>query len=561
MESPTESPTESAVGQRANGANEGPRSESPADPQEAQNAGRPADPAATTGAVPRSISKTPRPSEAPDEPKAPRAPAAGRRHDDNSRERMPAPGDELVAAGEVGEAGDAGTGDEDRRVGSTIAGRYFLRRLCGEGAMGRVYEGHHVEIGRRVAIKILHSTYRHTPDVVERFRREARAASKIGHPNIVDVTDSGTTPDGAFFFVMEYLDGVDLEQLIARDGQLSIDRALLIAAQVCRALTAAHAAGIIHRDLKPANVMLVRHNDEDDFVKVLDFGISKQRDLDTGPRGKDVGLTRPDAAVGTPIYMAPEQVGGLPVDARTDVYAVGELLFEMLTGAPACSGSDVLAVFNKKANEDPVPVRGLRPDAPVAIEGLLTRAMSRRPADRHETMAELKDEILVCLARLDEAPPPVARPETVVAEPSKTRRLSRPKTPTIWITAAGVVAGLGVAALIVSWKIEIRDRRAPTSAEIVDPARKLATSTMGATTAPTTSSTRAGPSIPRAQPGGTPNIGEPSSLPSTLESRTETATTLGSTALASATPGTEATARTESGRPSDSGQPGQQAGV
>ncbi|HEY8925382.1 MAG TPA: protein kinase, partial [Polyangia bacterium] len=316
---------------------------------------------------------------------------------------------------------------EDRRIGTTIGGRYILRRLCGEGAMGRVYEGHHVDIGRRVAIKILHPTYRHTPEVVERFRREARAASKIGHPSIVDVTDSGTTADGAFFFVMEYLEGIDLEQLIHRDGALPLERALLIAAQVCRALIAAHAAGIIHRDLKPANVMLIRHRDEEDFIKLLDFGISKQSDLDPEGGARHLGLTNPNVAVGTPIYMAPEQAAGHPADARADVYAVGELLYEMLTGKPPFSGNDVMVVFHKKATETPPPIRLARPDVPVAVDQMLTRAMSRRPEDRQPNMTALKDEVLGCLASLGQAPAlpslsslPAASPLSVVQDPGPT---------------------------------------------------------------------------------------------------------------------------------------------
>ena len=351
---------------------------------------------------------------------------------------------------------------DDRRVGSTIGDRYYLRRLCGEGAMGRVYEAQHIEIGRRVAIKILHSTFRHTPDVVERFRREARAASKIGHPNIVDVTDSGTTPDGAFFFVMEFLDGLDLEQLIRREGALPVERALLIAAQVCRALTAAHAAGIIHRDLKPANVMLVRQRDEEDFVKVLDFGISKQSDLDPAAASRAVGLTNPDVAVGTPIYMAPEQAAGHPADARTDVYAVGELLFEMLTGKTAFSGTDVIVVFNKKANVEPPPIRMMRPEAPAELETVLVRAMSRRPEDRYETMTALKDEIMRCLAHLEmpAALPPVPAPAPAATTASVTARTrwSRPTTRALWIAAGGVVLGVGVASWLMIGRDEPADR-------------------------------------------------------------------------------------------------------
>ncbi|MES1205920.1 MAG: serine/threonine-protein kinase [Pseudomonadota bacterium] len=416
------------------------------------------DPDATTGAMERGPRDTPRPGA-----------AAGRRLRDRRAGQiggqldvpidLPPAGrrDETIAFGDAGAGAGAPGPDQDQRVGSTIGGRYFLRRLCGEGAMGRVYEGHHVEIGRRVAVKILHSTFRNTPDVVERFRREARAASRIGHPNIVDVTDSGTTSDGAFYFVMEYLDGVDLEHLIGREGPMAVERALLISAQVCRALVAAHEAGIIHRDLKPANVMLVRNRDEEDFVKVLDFGISKQSELDIDPRGKNVGLTRPDAAVGTPIYMAPEQVAGHPADGRTDVYAVGELLFEMLTGAAACGGSDVIAVFNKKANEDPPPVRSLRPDVPVAIEVMLAQAMSRRPADRHETMAALKDEVMRCLTHVEEAPAPPGIPRRTDLGTMATGRVWRPPSRALWIAGAGIVAGLGLAAVVVLWRTDIRN--------------------------------------------------------------------------------------------------------
>ena len=310
----------------------------------------------------------------------------------------------------------------DPRVGSTIGGRYYLRRLCGEGAMGRVYESHHIDIGRRVAIKILHANFHNDAALVERFRREARAASKIGHPNIVDVTDSGTTPDGAFYFVMEYLDGIDLEQLIARDGALPIERALLIAAQMTRALEAAHAADIIHRDLKPANVMLVRRNDEDDFVKVLDFGISKDLDVAVGDR--NVSLTRPDVAIGTPVYMAPEQAAGRPANALTDVYAVGGLLYEMLTGEPPCAGEDAIAVLHRKANEDPTPIGELRGDLPREVQYLVMRALARSPGERHQSMAVLKESLLGAIGAAGSAPsltPPLVRTVLMPAVPQRTR--------------------------------------------------------------------------------------------------------------------------------------------
>jgi eukaryotic-like serine/threonine-protein kinase len=349
-------------------------------------------------------------------------------------------------------AAPSGRTGEDPRVGTTLGGRYYIRRLCGEGAMGRVYEGHHVDIGRRVAIKILHSSYRHSEEVVERFRREARAASKIGHPNIVDVTDSGTTPDGAFYFVMEYLDGVDLEHLIKHNGPLPVERALLITAQICRALQAAHDAEIVHRDLKPANVMLVNRKDEDDFVKVLDFGISRNLDLDVGVAagagpgaGRQKGLTRPDVAVGTPTYMSPEQAAGMPADALTDVYAVGGLLYEMLTAKPPCEGDDVLAVLNRKATEDPTPVGRLRPDLPADVQRLVTRALARAANERQPSMSALKEEVVACVAQAQGAlpiPPVGPRPP---GDPSTMKLWAfRPRP---WMLAAGATTLAAVVAL------------------------------------------------------------------------------------------------------------------
>src|SRR6185503_10062783 len=168
-----------------------------------------------------------------------------------------------------------GGGRSTAVLGTVVGGRYYVRRLCGEGGMGRVYEAEHIDIGKRVALKILHPAYSQTPDLVERLRREARAASKISHPNVVDVTDSGTTPDGAFFFVMEYLEGIELGELIYRQGKLDIGRTLHVGAQICRALQAAHEVNVIHRDLKPENVLILTRSGQKDFVKVLDFGIAK----------------------------------------------------------------------------------------------------------------------------------------------------------------------------------------------------------------------------------------------------------------------------------------------
>ena len=356
-------------------------------------------------------------------------------------------------------AGSARSG-EDPRIGTTIGGRYYVRRLCGEGAMGRVYEAHHIDIGRRVAIKILHASFHHSADLVERFRREARAASRIGHANIVDVTDSGTTSDGAFYFVMEFLDGPNLEQLIDETGPLPVERALLIAAQITRALEAAHAAEIIHRDLKPANVMLVNRKDEEDFVKVLDFGISK--DLDDGAN-LHAALTRPNVAIGTPVYMAPEQAAGRPADAMTDVYAVGGLLYEMLSGQPPCAGDDAMVVLAKKASEDPVPLRHLRPELPREIERLVMRALARAPGERQASMTALKDDVLANLASTEGAPTPALTPATTRDAVRSTPPVSAPPARR---RAVPIAIGFGAAAALLGF-LALRGRGAEIKPEPV----------------------------------------------------------------------------------------------
>ncbi|HEX3695894.1 MAG TPA: protein kinase [Polyangia bacterium] len=280
-------------------------------------------------------------------------------------------------------------------VGSVIGGRYQVRRLSGEGGMGRVYEAEHIDIGKRVALKILHPAYSQTPDLVERLRREARAASKISHPNVVDVTDSGTTDDGAFFFVMEYIEGKELGEIIFREKRLDVARALLITAQVCRALQAAHDVSVIHRDLKPENVLILSRDGQKDFVKVLDFGIAKspEREDKNGQGQSSRRLTHPGMTMGTPEYMAPEQAAGKPADPRSDIYAVGGILYEMLTGNPPYEGSNFMEILHKKANQSPAPLSALRADVPPEIEALIMRALAKDPAERPQTMVELEQEI------------------------------------------------------------------------------------------------------------------------------------------------------------------------
>jgi serine/threonine-protein kinase len=349
-------------------------------------------------------------------------------------------------------------------VGTVVGGRYYVRRLCGEGGMGRVYEAEHIDIGKRVALKILHPAYSQTPDLVERLRREARAASKIAHPNVVDVTDSGTTPEGAFFFVMEYLEGIELGELIYREKRLSVRRTLMIGSQICRALQAAHEVNVIHRDLKPENVLILRRDGQADFVKVLDFGIAKSgndADADVGADGKMRRLTHPGMTMGTPEYMAPEQAAGRAADPRSDVYAAGGLLYEMLSGNTPFEGENFMEILHKKATTMPAPLSGVRNDVPPQLEAIIMRAMARDPDERPRSMEELDRELqnlaVILFSNFGVAPaeepmmPPLsmlgalknaAKPSELVA---RAKSWDRKKV----VAAAGAAFGLLVAFAIV----------------------------------------------------------------------------------------------------------------
>jgi serine/threonine protein kinase/tetratricopeptide (TPR) repeat protein len=265
-------------------------------------------------------------------------------------------------------------------TGRVINNRYRVIRKIGEGGMGTVYAGEHVEIGKGVAIKILHPAYSTQQDLVERFRREARAASRIGHPNIVDVTDFGSTEDGCAYFVMEHLDGIDLADVLSHERRLDCPRACNIAIQICRALAAAHAAGVIHRDLKPENIFLVARDGQADFVKVLDFGIARSM-------GRARRLTNPGVAMGTPEYMAPEQAEGGAVDHRSDIYSVGALIYEMASGSPPQLNRD----------KDLIPPRGVKADIPEELDRIVMRALERDPERRYQSMGQLEYDLVKSL--------------------------------------------------------------------------------------------------------------------------------------------------------------------
>jgi serine/threonine protein kinase len=264
-------------------------------------------------------------------------------------------------------------------TGRVIESRYRVLRKIGEGGMGTVYAAEHVEIGKIVAIKILHPHYSTEQELVERFRREARAASRIGHPNIIDVMDFGTTEDGCAYFIMEHLDGIDLADVLSHERRLDANRSCQITIQICRALAAAHAAGVIHRDLKPENIFLVARDGQADFVKVLDFGVARSA-------GRSQRLTNPGIAMGTPEYMAPEQAAGGVVDHRGDIYSVGALLYEMVTGQPP-----------QKRDGEVVGPRSLRLQLSEDLDRIVVRALAQDPAQRYQSMSQLEYDLVKTL--------------------------------------------------------------------------------------------------------------------------------------------------------------------
>ncbi len=279
---------------------------------------------------------------------------------------------------------------EPIEVGSTL-GNWELVDLLGKGAMGRVFRGRHVLLGREAAIKVLNPDLAARPDIVDRFFREARVVNDIDHPNIVEVTDWVEAP-GLAYLVMELLDGVSLRELLKAKGRKypPIARLLGIGIQVCEALDAAHAKGVVHRDLKPDNVFVVKRDGED-FVKVLDFGIAKLRDS-----GDDQASTMSGMILGTPHYMAPEQALGKSVDRLADVWAAGVVLYEVLAGAVPFTAQSFVELAMKIREQPPKPLPPKTPRGekiPPALAEVVMRCLEKKPGDRFRSMAALADAL------------------------------------------------------------------------------------------------------------------------------------------------------------------------
>jgi serine/threonine-protein kinase len=333
----------------------------------------------------------------------------------------------------------------DARTGTTV-GKYKLHEIVGRGGMGVVYRGEHVYIGKEVAVKILHEGYGGREESIKRFLREARAASLINHPNIVDVTDFGKSNDGTVFFVMELLQGEALDTVLQRDRRLDLMRSITIVNQMAGALGSAHSKGIVHRDLKPENVMLIlregrrellRQFIDDqgmhtvserekvfDFVKILDFGVAKVRD----PDSNEGRVTQQGVVFGTPEYMAPETARVGISDPRTDIYALGIMFYEMLTGTVPFTGETPVDVMLKVVSQPVIPPRQKAPDIEITPEAerLIMKALAKDPKQRHQSMEELFVDLQQCYGsvryrRQLEMRPPQPIPLQNVKRPSGSR--------------------------------------------------------------------------------------------------------------------------------------------
>ncbi len=297
--------------------------------------------------------------------------------------------------------------------GTLVDGRYRVEEKVGQGGTGAVYRATQTTMSRSVALKCLSPQLAADEQSVARFRREAMAITQLGHPNVVTVYDLGSLPDKGLYLALEFLDGPTLRAKLLEKGRLSPARAVHIAGQICDALEAAHSREIVHRDLKPENVLLTHHAGNVDFVKVVDWGLA---------RLAGSGITSTGEVFGTPAYMAPEQIKGVPSDGRTDIYALGCMLYEMLSGAPPFTAGTPMALLMRASTERPKPLSQVASDAGISqdLEDLVLAALEKDPGNRPQSAAELRDALRASLGGHDEDPT-VADPNFHFDDRSATR--------------------------------------------------------------------------------------------------------------------------------------------
>ena len=307
-------------------------------------------------------------------------------------------------------------------VGTTLDGAYRITGLIAEGGMSAVYQALQLRLNQRVAVKVMAHGLTSNPEALVRFRREAEVTSGLRHPNLVTVMDFGTSPGGEPYLVMEHLEGIDLDRRIEQVGRIPLPAVVHITKQVASALAAAHDQGIVHRDLKPANVFLVALPGEPDFVKILDFGISKVRAAGTQ-------LTKASSIIGTPNYMSPEQATGMldDIDHRTDQWSLACIVWEMLSGRPPFVSDDMSAVFYQIIHLDPPSLTSRAPALPAAVEAVLRRALSKKIADRYPSIRDFAGALeSAASARPGQAVPAASVPDYSTAK-------MPPPPGTVWV--------------------------------------------------------------------------------------------------------------------------------
>lgn len=330
----------------------------------------------------------------------------------SERDAEPTAGRELPPT--LASGGPSGSADGDL-VGRVLGGRYRILRKLGEGAMGAVYLGEHLKIGRKDAIKVLRDSLATDADTIARFVRGTRNVSMIRHPNICTIYDYSDTADGIQFVAMELVPGETLRDLLQREGRLSVEVAVHIARQAAEALDAAHEVGIVHRDLKPANIMVVPGRSGALDVKVVDFDIAKG-----SADGEGEEVTRMGFVVGTPEYMSPEQLIGDRLDGRSDIYSLALVLYRMLTGTLPFTAQDTQDLMVKRLTEEPMSLEAGLPGTafPPGLERALRRALQRKPAERQATAAEFAREIAAAASAAPVAEGPPAAAATAGVRPS-----------------------------------------------------------------------------------------------------------------------------------------------
>jgi eukaryotic-like serine/threonine-protein kinase len=325
-------------------------------------------------------------------------------------------------------------------VGEVIADRYELEEAVDHGGMSSVYRGHDRLLERTVALKVLHAHFGDDAEYVERFRREARAVAQLSHPNIVTVIDRGSS-DGHQFIVFEYVDGENLKQLVERSGPLSVDRTIDLGIQIADALAFAHAHDLVHRDVKPQNVLIDSAGD----AKVTDFGIARSLDVEHG-------VTQTGTVLGTSNYLSPEQAAGQPVTPATDIYSLGVVLYELLTGEVPFRGDNLVVVAMKHVTEHPPSLFEQRPDVPPRLAQAVERALAKDPAHRFASMDAFANELRRCRDELGgpAAERTLVRGAPYVAAPPQFVRRARARRPGGHLPALLALAGVVLLAIVVA---------------------------------------------------------------------------------------------------------------